>query len=127
AEGAEVPLDSLGGRRVAAFCGIGNPEGFRRTLQGLNVQPVAFRVFPDHHPYSRTDVEDLIDWGRSIGADLILTTQKDSVKLRLDSLGAVPLRALRIGLEVLHGREILDDALRKVWAADSLATGEQRV
>ena len=91
--GDEEPLDALAIRKVAAFCGIGNPEGFRRTLQGLGVQPVAFRVFPDHHPYSRADVDDLIDWGRSSGADLILTTQKDSVKLRLDSLGPLPLRA----------------------------------
>ena len=26
-------MSELEGRRVAAFCGIGNPEGFRRTLE----------------------------------------------------------------------------------------------
>jgi tetraacyldisaccharide 4'-kinase len=119
ADGQAELLDTLAGRKVAAFCGIGNPEGFRRTLEGLRVQPVAFRVFPDHHPYRRADVESLIEWAGNSGADLVLTTQKDSVKLRLDALGAVPLRALRIGLEVLDGSEVLEEALRAVWKGGS--------
>ena len=45
--------------RVAAFCGIGNPAGFRHTLQACGCQVVDFREFPDHHPYNRADVESL--------------------------------------------------------------------
>ncbi len=93
-------------------------RGFGGTLASLGVHPVAFRVFPDHHPYQRGDVEDLIEWARGSGADLVLTTQKDSVKLRVETLGAVPLRALRIGLEVLEGQDLLEQALRNVWPAD---------
>lgn len=105
------PLDRLRGARVAAFCGVGNPEGFRRTLIGLGVDPAGFRAFPDHHPYTRDDVEGLSAWVRSVGADLALTTQKDSVKLRTPSLGPVPLRALRIGLEVIEGQPVLNETL----------------
>ncbi len=105
------PLDRLNGTQVAAFCGIGNPEGFRRTLEKLGVTPVAFRIFPDHHPYERADVESLIAWGREVGADLALTTQKDLVKLRTPRLGDVPLFALRIGLEIMEGATVLDEAL----------------
>src|SRR5262245_5119025 len=36
--GASQPLESLAGRRVAAFCGIGNPSGFRRTLESTGCQ-----------------------------------------------------------------------------------------
>ena len=75
---------------VVAFCGIGNPEGFRRTLAGLGAEVVDFRAFPDHHPYDRRDVDDLIGWARDRGASLALTTQKDSVKLRLAALGPGP-------------------------------------
>ncbi len=45
------------------------------------------------------------------GANLVLTTQKDSVKLRAGSLGPAPLRAIRIGLEITAGHEIMDDLL----------------
>jgi tetraacyldisaccharide 4'-kinase len=107
-------LSVLEGRTVAAFCGIGNPEGFRRTLEGLGVKIVGFRAFPDHHPYGAADVADLVVWARNVGADLALTTQKDSVKLRTASLGPLPLRALRIGLEVIEGEDILLENLARV-------------
>ena len=41
---------------VAAFCGIGNPEGFRRTLRPLCGVAAGFRIFPDHHAYGAADV-----------------------------------------------------------------------
>lgn len=111
AEGQSSPLSELVGPRVFAFCGIGNPEGFRRTLAGLGVTPVEFAVFPDHHPYSRADVEALARRAASAGAELILTTQKDLVKLRTRTLGPIPLRAVRIGLEVTAGLPGLTAAL----------------
>ena len=111
------PLDRLRGARVAAFCGIGNPEGFRRTLAGLGVELVGFRALADHHPYSAADIAELAEWAAGgPGAELVLTTQKDLVKVRLDALGAVPLRALRIGLEVLDGAEVLEAALAAIDA-----------
>ncbi len=108
---AVSPLSNLPGARVAAFCGIGNPEGFRRTLLPLCGALVDFRTFPDHHDYDRSDVESLAGWARDRAVDLVLTTQKDLVKLRTTHLGAVPLRALRIGLEITAGGDVLDDAM----------------
>jgi tetraacyldisaccharide 4'-kinase len=105
------PLAELAGTAVAAFCGIGNPEAFRRTLLPLGARLVDFRSFPDHHPYSASDVADLTAWARALGADLVLTTQKDSVKLRARALGPIPLSALRIGLEITQAGEVLEAAL----------------
>ena len=57
----------------------------------------AFRVFPDHHVYDRADVESLSDWaGQQVKDCVIVTTQKDSVKLCQTQLGGRPLWALRI-------------------------------
>jgi tetraacyldisaccharide 4'-kinase len=118
-EGHMSALTELSGRSVAAFCGIGNPEGFRRTLQALGTELIDFRVFPDHHPYTALDVSSLERWVALSGANLVLTTQKDSVKLRAASLGAAPLRALRIGLEITAGREIMDDLLARLLPGQS--------
>ncbi len=109
--GQSAPLASIGGLRIAAFCGIGNPHGFRKTLETTGVEPIAFRAFPDHHPYTRADVADLAQWVRDQGADLALTTQKDLVKLRVPNLGPAPLRALRIGLVFLSGQELVEQSL----------------
>jgi tetraacyldisaccharide 4'-kinase len=113
-DGHSSSLSEIAGNSVAAFCGIGNPEGFRRTLSGLGAGLADFRIFPDHHPYSAFDVGSLEQWVAAIGANLVLTTQKDSVKLRAASLGLAPLRALRVGLEITAGREIMDDLLARL-------------
>jgi tetraacyldisaccharide 4'-kinase len=113
-EGRSYPLIDPPSARVLAFCGIGNPEGFRCTLEGLGVRPVEFVVFADHHPYRRPDVEGLAASAARVGADLVLTTQKDLVKVRAPKLGPAPLRALRIGLDVLEGGDLLERALADV-------------
>jgi tetraacyldisaccharide 4'-kinase len=113
-EGNASSLEEITGKSVVAFCGIGNPEGFRRTLLSLGGKLIDFRVFPDHHPYSDLDVGSLEQWVAGHSANFVLTTQKDSVKLRAGSLGPAPLRALRIGLEITAGREIMDDLLARL-------------
>ena len=117
--GAEQSVATIQGQPVAAFCGIGNPEGFRRTLLGLGVSLLGFRPFPDHHIYTAQDVAEIASWSRSLGAALILTTQKDSVKLRDDRLEGIPLRALRIGLEVVEGESTVVEALAAVVPASN--------
>jgi tetraacyldisaccharide 4'-kinase len=110
-----APLERLREGPVAAFCGLGNPDAFRRTLADLGANVCAFRTFPDHHPYSRDDVERLRDWSGALPPDCtVVTTQKDLVKLRLPRLGDRSLWALRVRLEVEAGREELERALLAV-------------
>ncbi len=114
-EESVLPLEALRGRPVAAFCGLGNPEAFRRTLLDLGADLRAFRTFADHHPYGRGDVEDLHRWAVDLAADgLVVTTQKDLVKVRLPRLGGRPLAALRIRLHVEAGQDALHHHLDAV-------------
>jgi tetraacyldisaccharide 4'-kinase len=114
--GASAPLELLRQRPVAAFCGIGNPEAFRRTLTDLGATLAAYRVFPDHHAYQRDDVDDLCTWARQRATDcVVVTTQKDLVKLRVSRLGERELWALRIHLHFDAGQEALDRKLRSVF------------
>jgi tetraacyldisaccharide 4'-kinase len=102
----------LSGKPTGAFCGIGNPAGFRRTLADLGADVQAFREYPDHHPYSRDDVDDLCRWAATLPVDSrIVTTQKDWVKLRLTELGGRSLWALRVGLDFLDGKDRFDRAV----------------
>jgi tetraacyldisaccharide 4'-kinase len=125
-EGNVAPLDDLRGRPVAAFCGLGNPAAFRRTLLDLGADLRGFRTFADHHPYSRLDIDDLRRWAAGLHADaMIATTQKDLVKVRLPGLDGRPLRALRVRLNVEAGQHalhrLLDNAL-----ASGRGTGERK-
>lgn len=124
-EGQTYPLAGLADAELVAFCGIGNPEGFRRTLGPLCRRPPELKVFPDHHRYTMADVGTLTEWVRSRGANLVLTTQKDLVKLRTTSLGAIPLRALRIGLEITEGLDALESLLKPLVPASARDGGIQ--
>ena len=108
-------LEQLRRQPIAAFCGIGNPEAFRATLLGFEAEISDFRVFPDHHAYTRADVEELRLWaGRQTRACLIVTTQKDLLKLRLQQLGGRPLWAVRIYLQVEQGKAELERKVLEV-------------
>jgi tetraacyldisaccharide 4'-kinase len=114
-EGETSPPELLRNRPVGAFCGIGNPAAFRRTLEDLGVTVTAFRTFPDHHPYTRADVDALTTWANTLPADAVIaTTQKDWAKLRLTELAGRPLWAVRIGLVFRDGQETFDELLRRV-------------
>ena len=109
--GASHPLSDLNGKPVVAFCGIGNPAGFRHTLATLGCRIEACREFPDHHAYSRADVEQLDRWVRHSGAAIVACTRKDLVKLRTPTIGGAPLRAVAVDLQFLHGEEAMHRAL----------------
>jgi len=109
ASGREQSLEELAGRKVAAFSGIGNPQGFRHTLSQCGYEIAAWREFPDHHCYDRADIEELISWARRAQQEseieAVLCTHKDLVKIGIEKLGEVPLWALAVGIEFLHGAE----------------------
>ena len=68
-EGQVSSIEQLAPVRVAAFCGIGNPEGFRRTILPLCPGFLDLRVFPDHHHYSAEDVSALTAWVAIAGGE----------------------------------------------------------
>ena len=112
-DGMESELTDLNGKNILAFCGIGNPAGFRHTLASEGIQVAEFREFPDHHSYPRFDVESLGNWVEQ-HADVAasICTHKDLVKLNAKTLGGKPLYALAIGIEFLRCQEELEAKLR---------------
>ncbi|HUG89945.1 MAG TPA: tetraacyldisaccharide 4'-kinase, partial [Planctomycetaceae bacterium] len=116
AEGETVPLEVLGGRSVAAFCGIGNPDGFRRTLQqqGCSLGTDGLRVFPDHHHYTTDDLDRLGRAAEAGCAGALVTTLKDLVKINQTDLRGVSLWAVTLGTEVTVGAELLARSLEPI-------------
>jgi tetraacyldisaccharide 4'-kinase len=116
AKGATASFAEFQGKPVAAFCGIGNPQGFLQTLRdgGLRVQDSLFRTFADHHHYGEADLKSLAEWTGNERAIAILTTQKDLVKIPRTDLDGVPLWAVEIGVRWQAGEELLVDRLRKL-------------
>jgi len=72
----------LKGKRVAAFAGIARPDSFRDTLIKLGAEILSFRSFPDHHPFSRDEIRALTGEKEKSGADFLITTEKDWIRVR---------------------------------------------
>jgi len=108
--GERLGLERLTGQRLLAASGIANPSRFEATLVQLGAFVVARRIFPDHHRYSTADLESINEAARKSGASMVVTTEKDMVKLTcLDLAKAeVPFYALSISLELVEGVEVLD-------------------
>lgn len=100
-DGQTLPLSSLRSRRVLAFCGIGTPASFRRTLDELGATVVAFRAFPDHHVYTHPELEALTHLVASVRAEMLITTEKDRIRLRRFLPLQYPVWELRIRARIM--------------------------
>ncbi len=73
-------IAGLGGSRVLAFAGIGDPEKFFLTLADAGVSVAATRSFPDHHRYMGAEARALCEEADRAGLVLV-TTEKDLARL----------------------------------------------
>jgi tetraacyldisaccharide 4'-kinase len=98
---------------AAAFCAVGNPHSFFELLRQVGIDPVLTRTFRDHHQYTPADVESLIQESRQAGAQSIITTAKDAVKLQQSSFG--------FPCYVLHIEISIEDEDRVIQMVDAAA------
>jgi tetraacyldisaccharide 4'-kinase len=97
-EGSPVAAALLSARRFVAVCGIATPASFAATLAELELSAEELLAFPDHHRYTRRDLERICRAADSTGSAWILTTEKDSVKL--EGKTTLPVVTLRLDVEV---------------------------
>jgi len=70
-----------------AFCGIGNPASFIASLEAQGIPLAGREFFEDHHLYTQKDVLRLAEAARQAGADRLITTEKDAMKIGPDWTG----------------------------------------
>jgi tetraacyldisaccharide 4'-kinase len=88
------------GRRVVAVAGIARPSRFFDALRAGGWDVAREIVFRDHHWFSRRDLAAIQGGAGYAGADLILTTEKDAVRLDPQSVAASPTPWAAVPLDV---------------------------
>lgn len=109
----ELSLDALRGRKVLALSSIANPTGFERSIQDLGASLSARERFADHHCYWAEDIACVNRSAVDSGSEMIITTDKDAVKLQGHDFAA-DAYALRIRLELSEDARfwrMLEDAI----------------
>jgi 3-deoxy-D-manno-octulosonic-acid transferase len=103
-DGARNEPDKSFGR-ATAFCALGTPRAFWRTLEQLGIHVATRQAFPDHHRYTPVEIARLAS-----GADALLTTEKDAINLPPGAAGFIApakLYWLEIGIEIEREDELL--------------------
>ncbi|GAB4252291.1 MAG: tetraacyldisaccharide 4'-kinase [Acidobacteriota bacterium] len=100
--------------RATVVAGIGNPQQFLDDLARLGIRIVNEFLLPDHHRFSAAEVDRILDHARRLGSEVVITTEKDRVRL-LDYLPSdPPLWTLRIRFVPEQTREWVQ------WLAERL-------
>jgi len=121
-KGGPLPVPWTG-RRAVLFAGIGNPESFRKTVETLGIEVADVHWWPDHHRYRPEDLEFIRRERRLPPHDLLLTTEKDAVKLAdLTAQDFAGLHVVKIAIDFLgDGDRMLQTVLCRT--VDSNKTG----
>lgn len=99
ADAAGTPVVPSSGP-VVAVAGIAHPAGFFRDLQAAGWTIARDLPFRDHHPYAASDVARIAEAARASGATLVLTTEKDLVRLLPFRPFAVPIAFVPMTVEI---------------------------
>lgn len=82
-------------KKIFGFCGIANPSRFEKSLASLGIQLAAFQALKDHSPYDQALISHLCKKAIECGAEGLVTTEKDFVKLKNFNLN-FPLYVLQV-------------------------------
>ncbi|MFQ5876826.1 MAG: tetraacyldisaccharide 4'-kinase [Acidobacteriota bacterium] len=114
-DGESLSPSALKGLSAYAFSGIARPDRFEREIEGLGLRVVGTRRFRDHHRFRSGDLEQLRRAARRAGAEVLVTTEKDLVRMSgAPERGAALLYALSLGVHFTDRRAL------PAWLLDRL-------
>jgi tetraacyldisaccharide 4'-kinase len=110
----EYPLSWLAGKTVCTLSGIASPKGFENSLRHLGSKVVWCDRYADHHRYDSSEVLYALNRTADMGADALVTTEKDAV--RFPRFETVPVKCLylRIAIEILEGAENFTQIINRI-------------
>ncbi|MBT3374848.1 MAG: tetraacyldisaccharide 4'-kinase [Lentisphaerae bacterium] len=108
------PLEALRGRRLAAVSGIAVPESFESFLETLGGEVVYAERFMDHHRYRQQEIIDFVNASLNREAEIIVTTEKDSVRFPMLDRRDLPVLFLRVEIDILSGEESFNDCIARM-------------
>ena len=115
----EFPLTLLYRSKILTVTGVADPTGFYRLIHEWEGEIVEALEFPDHHSYTARDWQQINRVGRLV--DLIVTTEKDILKLTRFPFARDKLLALRVAMTVDNGGALVDAIVEKLRRAPSSA------
>ncbi|MEK6682728.1 MAG: tetraacyldisaccharide 4'-kinase [Nitrospirota bacterium] len=107
ATGKEIGVGELNNKSVSIFSGIANPLSFSYLIKNAGAKIIGEFVFNDHHSYTKVNIDKIVG---SAGKDvaMIITTEKDAVKIREFIKEDINIWAIRVDIDILDNRNELE-------------------
>ena len=110
----EFPLTWLEGKTTCTLSGIASPKGFENSLRHLGAKVVWCERYADQHSYHSSEILYALNRTADMGADALVTTEKDAVRFPRFETSPVRCLYLRIAIEILRGRESFQDIINRI-------------
>ncbi|HCO94468.1 MAG TPA: tetraacyldisaccharide 4'-kinase [Phycisphaerales bacterium] len=128
ANNEKINVEQLKGKKIFAFCGIGNPDAFLKTIRTLGAKLAGSNIYDDHYHYTDACLAEISEQAEELGADLILTTQKDWTKVISNYKSQIsnyklslPFAYLAIEIRFLSGEDKLTVLIKDTLAGKIVA------
>lgn len=107
-------LAFLKGKKIAALSAIASPKSFEHFVTELGAEIVCRRRFADHHRFTQQEIIDLVNEAKRKHAEIIVTTEKDAVRMpRLDRRD-IPIYFMRVEIDILSGYESFEKSIERI-------------
>jgi tetraacyldisaccharide 4'-kinase len=118
------PMEFLAKRTIFSFCGIGNPTSFHEALLQTGAIDPGHRCYGDHHDYSKAEVDVITQRAREDGAEMLVTTEKDWVKIEplLSEPNSIPI--WRVQMEIAFNERDAQELLARIERVISRSTAK---
>lgn len=112
--GTQQPLTDLKNCKVAAISAIAKPESFEAFLKEYGANIVHTARYADHHRYTEQQILDFVNQAKAAGAEMIVTTEKDAVRIPRILREDINFYFLRVEIDILSGQENFDQCIRRI-------------
>ena len=109
-----LSLSALAGRKIGALSGIAAPESFEAFLRETGAKLVYTRRFLDHYRFTHEDLVGVYGEAEDAGVELMVTTEKDAVRIAASEKFPMPCYYLRLEIEILRGAADFQEAVGKI-------------
>lgn len=102
---AEEATPAWLGKKVFAFCGIGNPAAFFDDVRHWGMDVVGQMPFRDHFQFTQYDADQIERRAIACGADALVCTEKDTYNLTDVRFATLPAYSCNVSLRVTREEE----------------------
>lgn len=116
--GEKYEIEQLKKKPLFAFCAIAKPDKFMDKLSESGLDVVGKRFFMDHHRFTGRDVRSIMNEAMEAGAEALVVTEKDSVRIKCNKIRGLAIYYLAIELQIIEGEEKMWERVGEVLNVD---------